>query len=506
MTTESSSPQTEHATRGGIRLVPLREESLSKRLTIAFGFMTFIPFLIVVWAMVSQHDLRLALYFMAASAFIGYFLVARRTVQSVARLAQQARAVVSGKSAGRIDVHEGSEIGELAKSFNRITQELERKVEELESSRQLVKQLLSRISTAIISYEGIDSILNLIVENTVQALESQMGSLMLIDGEKEELYVKTLWTPEGVSSGGERIKLGEGIAGWVAREGRAMRSSGSPFALGLRNGSRDEGPLMCVPLKVRDHPIGIMAVLRQQAKRPFTDDDESLLASIGSQMAVAIENYRLNLDVERTYLETIMALAMAVEAKDPYSAGHSKRVGFYAMKIGERMGLDQEMVRMLQSAGTLHDVGKIGIKDEILLKATPLTPEEHKAMQQHSLIGEAIVKPVRSLGKVVALVRHHHERYDGSGYPAGLRGEEIPLGARILTVADTYDAMVTDRPYRKRLSVDQAVAELKKFAGVHFDPSVVEVFIDVVSDRQSRHGQSISSEDAPDIDLRLYEG
>jgi putative nucleotidyltransferase with HDIG domain len=276
-----------------------------------------------------------------------------------------------------------------------------------------------------------------------------------------------------------------------------MRSTGTPAALGLTNGHGREGAILCVPLKLRDRAIGVMAVLREDAARAFSDDDESLMASIGSQMAVAIENYRLNLDVERTYLETIMALALAVEAKDPYSAGHSKRVGYYASKTGELLGLDQEMLKILNDAGILHDVGKIGIKDEILLKPSPLSADEAKIMQQHSVIGEAIVKPVRSLQKVVSLVRHHHERFDGGGYPDGLKGEAISLGARILAVADAYDSMVTDRPYRKRLSLEAAKAELQKLAGLQHDPVVVEAFLRFIDEKQERLAASLARNVSP---------
>ena len=183
-------------------------------------------------------------------------------------------------------------------------------------------------------------------------------------------------------------------------------------------------------------------------------------------------------------METILALALAVEAKDPYSAGHSKRVGFYAMQIGEVMGLDEEMLHTLNDAGILHDIGKIGIKDEILLKPSALNPEEWKIMQQHPLIGEAIVKPVQSLSKVVALVRHHHERFDGRGYPSALKGEEIPLGARILAVADGYDSMITDRPYRKRLSLEETKAELQRGAGTQYDPAMVKAFLNVLETKE----------------------
>ena len=470
-----------------LRLIPLKEEKLERKLVLAFGFMSFIPILLIVWAMVYRVELEIAIFPIVASVFVGYFLVARRMIKSVLTVTKRATAISSGQSKGMVDTDERNEIGELARAFNHITQELEQKISELESSRLLVKKLLSRIGTAIISYESIDNILNLIVENTVAALEAKLGSLMLVDGEKQELQVKTAWSSKGQSVDSNlRVKLGEDVTGWVAREGRSMRGKGKAGSLGFLEGSDEEGSILCVPLKLREQSIGVISVLRASGLPAFEEDDESLLESIGSQMAVAIENYRLNLDVERTYLETIMALALAVEAKDPYSAGHSKRVGFYATQIGEVLGCDQDTLRVLNDAGILHDVGKIGIKDVILLKVTPLTPDEQKIMQQHPIIGEAIIKPIRSLAKVVAIVRHHHEHHDGSGYPSGLKGEEIPLGARILGVADTYDSLVTDRPYRKRLSIEDAKLELKKTAGSQHDSKVVDALFRVLAEKEHR--------------------
>ncbi|MBI4004457.1 MAG: HD domain-containing protein [Candidatus Omnitrophica bacterium] len=483
--TSDSTPQT-NPTRRRWKLVPLKEERLERKLALAFGFMLFIPTLILVWAMVDGVELSLAIFLVSASSFLGYFLVARPMIKSVVEIAKRIQTVSSERSFRTVDVNEHNEIGELARSFNRLTQELEQKIDELESSRQLVKRLLTRIGNAIVSYEGIDSLLTLIVENTVGALEAQMGSLLLVDGEKQELVVKTTWSQNGqVTDDQFRAKLGDGIAGWVAKEGRPMCGPGKASILGF-TGQEKEGTILCVPLTLRDRPIGVIGILREEATRTFTEDDESLMASIGVQMAVAIENYRLNLDIERTYVETIMALALAVEAKDPYSAGHSKRVGFYSRKIGEIMGLDEETLRVLNDAGVLHDVGKIGIKDEILLKPDLLTTDEEKIMQQHPVIGEAIVKPVRSLQKVGTLVRHHHERFDGTGYPSSLKGEEIPLGARILSVADTYDSMVTDRPYRKRLAIEDAKAELQRLAGVQYDPTVVQAFLRVLAEKEQR--------------------
>lgn len=478
--------------RKTLRVVSLKDERLSRKVALTFGFMSFVPLLLMVWALVSfvfpnihgqvVESLRLFIIGIIASIFIGYFVL-KETMGAVMDVVQKARMITQRKLGTPLEGSGGNEIGELARTFHRITQELERKIEELETSRALIKRLLSRIGTAIVSYEGIDNILELIVENASAALEAQMGSLMLVDGEKQELEVKTVWAVNGQQVGTRRMKLGEGIAGWVAKEGHPMRGTCSPAALGLINGQAKEGAVLCVPLLIREKPIGVISVLREDPKRAFTEDDELLLANIGSQVAVAIENYRLNLDIERTYLETVMALALAVEAKEPYTGGHTKRVGFYAQKVGEAMGVDEETKKILQHAGVLHDVGKIGIKDDILLKSDSLTPEERRIMEQHSVIGEAILKPVRSLIKVAELVRHHHERYDGSGYPDGLKGEAIPLGARILTAADSYDAMVTDRPYRKRLSVEQAREELRRGAGTQFDPAVVEAFLKILTEK-----------------------
>lgn len=472
--------------RRGFTFVPIREERLERRLALSFGFMSFIPILIIVLTSLYHFDLNESLYFIVGSAFIGYFVV-RNMIHSIVELVDQAKKIAEGYSSEPIEETENNEIGDLARAFNRITQELENKIDKLEASRQLVRQLLSRIGSTIVSYEGIDQLLNLIMEHVSAALEGQMGSLMLVDGQKQELYIKAVWSSNGQASDPEfRLKFGEGMPGWVMREGKPIHGKSMASALGFINTDLSvECDVLCVPLKLRDQVVGVLTILRERGGISFAEEDESLLANIGSQMAVAIENYRLNLDVDRTYVETIMALALAVEAKDPYSAGHSKRVAFYAEKLAQAIDLDPETVKALHGAGILHDIGKIGIKDEILLKNNPLTPDEEKIMDQHPLIGEAILKPVRSLQSLVPLVRYHHERYDGSGYPEGLKGEAIPLGARILTVADTYDAMITDRPYRKRMSFDQAKAELKKCAGTQCDPTLVEAFLRVLSEKKA---------------------
>lgn len=475
-----------HVVKQILGIIPLKEERLSRKMLLASVLMSFIPLLLVFSALHNlvfpylperaTNQLRNIIYLIVFFSIAGYAL-AHRLIGTLLHVIQQAKSVAQGDRRQSVEAHDAAEIGELAKAFNRITRDLEHKIGELEASRELVRRLLERVGTAFASFQSVDAILELIVENMTAALEADACALLLIDGEKQELTVKATSRPERAAAG-RRIHVGEGIIGSVAQNGHAAMSSGAPDP--LEEPASSSNAILCVPLLIRERALGVLYVTRDDPQRPFTQDDLLLLSSVGSQVAVALENYRLNQDIESTYLETIMALAMAVEAKDPYSLGHSKRVGAYAMQIAEAMGVSHDVKKVVKDGSVLHDIGKIGIKDSILLKPRPLEAEEIRIMQQHPTIGEAILKPVRSLAKVSDLVRYHHERYDGAGYPYGLKGEEIPLSARIVMVADAYDSMVTDRPYRKRLSQEEATRQLSQGRGTQFDPVVVDAFLKIL--------------------------
>jgi HD-GYP domain-containing protein (c-di-GMP phosphodiesterase class II) len=193
-----------------------------------------------------------------------------------------------------------------------------------------------------------------------------------------------------------------------------------------------------------------------------------------------LENYRLSQDVEKTYVETINALAMAVDARDPYTRGHSKRVGEYCYRIAKEFNLDDETIKMLMDASVVHDIGKIGVPDEILHKATPLTNDELKLIQQHVIIGDNILKPIRSFSKLRSLIRSHHERLNGKGYPDGLKAKDLSLPLNIMIIADAFDAMTSNRPYRQAMSIIEAKKELSKNAGILFDKEVVDKFLKII--------------------------
>ena len=192
------------------------------------------------------------------------------------------------------------------------------------------------------------------------------------------------------------------------------------------------------------------------------------------------ENARLYAALEQGYLETIRALASAIDAKDPYTRGHSERVAKLAVEIGRELGLDDATLRVLEFGGILHDVGKIGIPEQVLGKPARLTPEEFLLVRAHAAIGAEIVEGVEFLKSAEPAIRHHHERWDGGGYPDGLRGDKIPLIARIVNAADTWDACTSERPYHKAASPREAVGILANGRGAQFDPDVHDATLRVL--------------------------
>ena len=184
--------------------------------------------------------------------------------------------------------------------------------------------------------------------------------------------------------------------------------------------------------------------------------------------------------LEEAYMESIETLRSTVDAKDPYTRGHSDRVSEYSVLIGEKLGLSEEDLKALKIGGLFHDIGKIGVPDSILLKPGKLTDEEYSEIKNHPSIGAHILSTANIFSNLIPIVKHHHERYDGFGYPSKLKGEEIPYLARIAAVADTYDAMTSRRPYRNALPLDVVKAEIKKCAGTQFDPAIANAFLDLL--------------------------
>ncbi len=240
--------------------------------------------------------------------------------------------------------------------------------------------------------------------------------------------------------------------------------------------------MAAMPVAVQGHLKGVLLVANKRSG-DFTDEDTDLLLSIGSHAGIALENNRLHCELSENFLATIAVLADAIKAKDPYTRGHCESVAEIAVCIAQKLGWKHEEMDTLRYAALLHDIGKIGIPDGILMKPGRLLPEEHMVIQRHSIIGRDLVCRVRALKDVAPIILHHHERMDGSGYPDGLHGEEIALAARIISVVDAYDAMTSPRPYRSAVSPPEALEELRRHAGSQFDTDIVDIIHNVLEER-----------------------
>ncbi len=237
---------------------------------------------------------------------------------------------------------------------------------------------------------------------------------------------------------------------------------------------------MGVPLRIKTQIVGAIIVEGREDSLSFTEEDLSLLTTLSNHAVVAIDNAWLYKSVKNNYFSTIQSLVNALEASDKFTKGHSERVRFLSVELGRHLGLDLKELEVLEQASILHDIGKIGIESFILQKQGKLTVNEYSMIKAHPLIGEEILRPIDTLAEVRQTIIQHHERYDGKGYPYGLIGDELSLKARILSLVDTFDAMMSDRPYRKALSLEKIKQEVLDHSGTQFDPYVVESFIEIL--------------------------
>jgi putative nucleotidyltransferase with HDIG domain len=343
---------------------------------------------------------------------------------------------------------------------------------------------LHNVSSAISSLMELSDLLDMVLAIIMDVLKVERISLFLFDENKENLILRAGkgLKPELINN--LTIRVGEGIIGKVAQSGEAILIKDIEKEMPELAKKRKEEKrgyktksFLCVPLKIKKEVIGVLSVNNKKNEEPFNENDKELLTILATQISVAIENSNLYNNMKDSYKSTIKALSTALDAKDSYTGGHSAQVTKYALPIAREMGLDKEFIEKLEYAGLLHDIGKIGIIENILNKKGRLTDEEFEIIKKHPVIGAEILESIPFLGEIVPMVKYHHERWDGRGYPEGLKGEEIPLGARIISVADTFDAMTSDRPYRKGLPAEIAREEIEKNAGTQFDPKVVEAFL-----------------------------
>lgn len=398
----------------------------------------------------------------------------------------------------------------IVKENARLTESLKAKTAALETAVQRLSSL-NHMSRALYCILDSGELLQYFVNLVASELTASRVSLMLLDEETEELAIEASVGLEEEVVESVRVREGEGVAGWVLRERRPVLVEDIDrdprfkrrVNVDYNSDSFISAPVvLSVPLQYQQKMLGVVNVNNKQDGGVFTDDDLEFVATLAAQVAIATQNARIFEDLKESHFQTISALAEALDAKDATTGKHCDRLVQLASEIAQRLGLDDEQQSRLRYAAVLHDIGKIGISERILQKPGKLTSEEYKQIREHPNLGAALVKRVKFLEPVAPLINAHHEHYDGRGYPNQLSGEEIPIEARIIAVIDSYDAMISDRPYRRALSKEGAIRELQDYAGTQFDSRVVEEFLAVIDEEQAR---SSAEESESAINLSVCE-
>jgi GAF domain-containing protein len=364
---------------------------------------------------------------------------------------------------------------------SRLLREMDERIKEL--------QILTDTSTLIGSTLDLERLLHVIMERLKEVMQAEASSIFQIDEATNELYFLVATGEKGEEAKEIRVPWGKGIVGWTAEKGETLNvpdvTKDTRFFTGVDKKTKwQTRSILAVPLKIKGKVIGVAEVLNKIGDEPFDERDEKLFEAIAKQAAVAIDNARLYTDLSELFKSSIRALVNAVEAKDEYTRGHTERVTEYSVMIARKMGFTGEEIQRIELSALLHDVGKIGIPDKILLKPGKLTDEEFEVVKEHPSRGVKMLRPIKQLRMVLNGIKHHHEKLDGSGYPDGLIGNGIPLVARIITVGDAYDAMTTNRPYRNALPREEAIRRLKQDSNTQFDPELVDVFVKCIEEEK----------------------
>jgi putative nucleotidyltransferase with HDIG domain len=339
--------------------------------------------------------------------------------------------------------------------------------------------------------EDEDHLLRSILYDAVAALDAQRGAIVLTEGADDKLKLRALVTgrsdPRALAAGrgepGGRFHFSQSLATRSFTRGESVLCHSiedDPELAAAR--SIAEGAMasvLCVLLRTPRKKLGVLHLDRSPLQKPFTVDDLHLADALAANVSAGIESAQLFRKQRDLFLDTITILAQAVELRDQYTGGHTLRVTTYSMLLGEHLQMPSADLELIRIGTPLHDIGKIGIDDAILRKPDRLTPQEFTVMKTHTIKGAEIIGTVPDLKPVLPIVRHHHERWDGKGYPDGLGGEAISPLARVVSIADAFDAMTSDRPYRKGMAADVAFEEVRKGAGTQFDPTFAQAFLEI---------------------------
>jgi HD-GYP domain-containing protein (c-di-GMP phosphodiesterase class II) len=338
------------------------------------------------------------------------------------------------------------------------------------------------------------SYLKLVMNSFLRTLNTNVGSVLIYNEEVQLLELKVYCDLKNEKNEPPPylLKLGEEISGLSAESKQPLillDTFKQPPAQAIQYENYLQGTVVSLPLMTGGRLLGVVNIVKKtgffQKGNPLSDTDLDNLKLLEMEITRALMNFHLKQELEGIAFSTVKALVKALEAKDPYTKHHSENVAWYSIVIAREMNLSQTEMRDILFSCQLHDLGKIGINDEILMKKGPLNPQEWEIMKTHPTLGEEMLKPIKSLRNVALIIGQEHERYDGKGYPRALKGAEVLLTAQIVSVADAFDVITSKRSYKEAQSVEFALAEISRCSGTQFHPRVVQALLDAVNKNYS---------------------
>ncbi|MBM4043625.1 MAG: HD domain-containing protein [Planctomycetes bacterium] len=376
----------------------------------------------------------------------------------------------------------GGEIKEKLKMETADLMNLSPKFQNIENYRKVQQDLATiyKIGNLIHSEHDLKNLYKCIMDAIFDVVEAERGFLILAD-EKTQRLAPVVGRHRRGDVPESEMAFSHTIVDESFKSGYSFLSADAMADDRFKEGEsiifKNIRSVMCVPVQTQQRILGVIYVDTVTDAEAFAKHELELLTAIGKQAGIAIERAQLMERLEKLFLGSIRTLVATIEAKDKYTFGHSERVTAYALQIATELGIPEDQMVTCQLAGLLHDVGKIGVTDTLLSKNGPLTDDEYSDVKRHPSVGAKIISNIEETADIAQAIRHHHERWDGSGYPDGLTGEDIPLASRILSVADAFDAMTSRRPYRDMFTRDEVMEELERKAGSQFDQKVVEAFL-----------------------------
>jgi putative nucleotidyltransferase with HDIG domain len=365
---------------------------------------------------------------------------------------------------------------------------LETEIDDLSSEVVRVYDELSIIyslSNKLGSEMDVDTICRRVLEEAERILSVHNLSIMLLDAISNELYTRMSTGRDRETAYSFRCSAGTGFIEHICRQGEPVTvcdiAADGRFSLPFPATS-----VLCVPLLSDKRMIGMLLACDKLSGEEFWSQELKLMGVFAAEVASAIKKAQLYEEINEIFINTVQALASAIDAKDPYTYGHSRRVARLSAAICEELGMLRKDIRQVVLAAILHDIGKIGTPERILQKPGHLEPAELEKIKEHPARGAQILSNIREFNNIIKWIRHHHEWYDGKGYPDHMSAENIPLEARVITIADAFDAMTSDRPYRKGMPANEALRIMNEFAGSQFDPRILTLFKQVYDSGRER--------------------